>query len=342
MKKLDISYSSMTIPKKKINFPSLEECELDNNNNFIIDFSNMINLKKLSCYLSDFLNLNSKISKLEIIKITPELSSVEDEKKMLEKLISIKTLKEIEITLQKIKINEISKIKGENISLKRLLINWKNNDDLVLYYLQEKFPNLTDISVKSYNNNKDIKFDIKENPDYKVDKFYFIFGGCNIKFYCTLFENLKEINFDNIKYSIINLENTLPIFSDKCHIVFKSLTKFSFCYYNEINYDILINIFNNLDHMPKLKEFKINCFSKYINKEFHKNFIIKLLSLKIKIYLNLQNEMKITDLYSENELKHLYPDYKAKLCTSQIFKFIKTRFNVKKIYFIYLILKFFN
>lgn len=123
MQKLNITYSSIPIPTKII-FPILEECELDNNTNYnlIMDFSNMIHLKKLSCHLSDFLNINLKISKLEIIKIFSEISLMEDEKKMLEKLIKINTLKEIEITLQKIKNNEISQIKGENFSLKNFLL----------------------------------------------------------------------------------------------------------------------------------------------------------------------------------------------------------------------------
>ena len=73
----------------------------------------------------------------------------EQEVKMIKKFIEIKTLKEIKLNLSFINSNDIEKIEGENTSVKKLIIDWhkENNDDNLLYNLQKKFPNLTDLEI---------------------------------------------------------------------------------------------------------------------------------------------------------------------------------------------------
>jgi len=73
----------------------------------------------------------------------------EIEKKTIEKLISINTLKNIYIILKKIDDCEIAKIKGKNNSVTDIYINWNNENDCILYSLQNKFINLRNISIKT-------------------------------------------------------------------------------------------------------------------------------------------------------------------------------------------------
>lgn len=65
-------------------------------------------------------------------------------KKLLEKIFSLKKLKEVSFNINKLNIEDISKIKGENSSLIKAEIRWNNkNDDFILSILENKFPNLT-------------------------------------------------------------------------------------------------------------------------------------------------------------------------------------------------------
>ena len=49
----------------------------------------------------------------------------------------------------------------------------------------------------------------------------------------------------------------------------------------EIQLEVLYNIYNNLDKMCNLKHFSLTCIQRNIEDNFHKNFIKKLLSLRL-------------------------------------------------------------
>ena len=64
------------------------------------------------------------------------------------------------------------------------------------------------------------------------------------------------------------------------------------------------NIYNNIDNIPNLKIFTLECDCKDITKEFYKEFIIKLMKLNLdKINLNLKGNN--IEKYSKKELKKL-------------------------------------
>ena len=63
-------------------------------------------------------------------------------------------------------------------------------------------------------------------------------------------------------------KNNFPIFNDNCKIIFKSLKSFCFtsegCY--RFDFNILNNIYNNMDFMPNLKSMTLKCKHKDITK----------------------------------------------------------------------------
>ena len=257
MNKLIIFKSLISKPKSLIKFPNLEECSLTNkkNQNFntIIDFSSLKNLKNIECEKSDFIYLDNTL--LEEIKLNSKINNtIEIEKKVIEKLINIKTLKNVDFILSEINNEQISQIKGENLSVINLIINWNTCDiPSKLDGLQNKFPNLSyfRLNLPYYTNfeNSDyqpiIKIKPKENS--KITKFTLDIGNNDcIECYCSPYSKLEEVNIFIIE-KIENLRNVLPIFGENCKIKFESLTKFHFDDIYEINFDFIKNIYNNLD-----------------------------------------------------------------------------------------------
>jgi len=239
---------------------------------------------------------------------------------MFTKLLSIKTLKKIEFELNYLNDKEISQIKGENLSITEIRVFWKNeNDDCILYDLNNKFPNLTKISVyiehsyENYKKPKKLNVEIKQIQNCKINEIYFEGLGPlgTIKFYSQLFENLIGIEIVATNKDK-NIKEVFPIFKENNNIVFKSLNYFKFDY-DELPLDIINNIYLNLDKMPNLKTFKLNYVSKDIDKDFYKNFILKLLSKELD---NIELEIKYLfdydkELYSYYELKEIFPKLKC-------------------------------
>ena len=135
----------------------------------------------------------------------------------------------------------------------------------------------------------------------------------NIILYCNSFENLKEFDFQS-ENEIINLNN-IPFFDKDCNIIFNSLTHFKFSENSKyvMNIDILNNLYNNIDKMPKLKSFYLYCFINDIEKNFYMEFIQKILSLGleyIKVSI-LNNNYSNEILYIFNKLKNLFHNLKV-------------------------------
>ena len=100
------------------------------------------------------------------------------------------------------------------------------------------------------------------------------------------------------------MENTIPIFNDKCNVIFKSLKIFDFqtyTNYNNIDFKIIENLYNNLNNMPNLEALFITAVQEKMNEDFYKKFIVKILSLsKLKqIYFSIQTDIKKDIPYSE-------------------------------------------
>ena len=319
--------SSISKSESSIKFPNLKMCVLDNQNfNSIIDFPSLEKLKYIECEKSDFIFLEK--TSLEAVTLRSKINnSVEIEKKVIEKLINISTLKDIHLYLSEINYKQISEIKGENLSVTKLTVNWNvENIPSRFNELQNKFPNLLDFELfLPYF--EDIWGDFDDNPpaiqitpqeNSKITKFSLDIRRYNYFFglYCAPLNKLEEISFTLIT-NIEDLRYALPIFDNKCKVIFESLIKFKITCgnnKNEINFEFIENIYNNIDCMPKLKYFSLDCM-KTVKEDFYKNFIKKILSLKLdSIYFSILNRdfQRDSDPYSEKELKEIYPnlDYK--------------------------------
>ena len=80
------------------------------------------------------------------------------------------------------------------------------------------------------------------------------------------------------------IKETIPFFSNHCHLIFKSLISFKFRSFG-IEFELLNNICDNLEKMPNLKTLVLKC-----NIEVDKSFYDK---LNKKISLLKLNDIKI-------------------------------------------------
>ena len=312
LKTLDYWKNSLVYPKNKLKLPKLEKCFINEEFNSIIDFSSLNKLKELKCETNDFLMLKDLL--LEKIELYSNKTK-ENEIKMIEKILSLKTLKKVKFELDEINIDDILNIQEKNPSITEVEII--SNKNLYLSYIEDIFPNISQLSVYGFNSNFKIGFnsnfgvvlEIIPNPKSKINNFS-LNDSYNTKFYIQSYERLEKVEI-NFTTKIINLKNMLPIIDDNCNIIFYSLVHFDLSYSRIlISFDILNNIYNNIDKIPNLKYFSLYCISKDINKHFYNNFIKKLLSRKLD-YLKLIvdiNEKKLSELYSLNEIKEIYPE----------------------------------
>ena len=236
--------------------------------------------------------------------------------------------------------------KFDNNILEDIHIDNKSVNNLELFIMElsgkcllnsliKKFKNLSKILIHtfSYGEAEKTIIKIEEDINCKINNFSLILKNVDdlISFSCTKFENLVAINLSfnsitiNLSFNSIisNLNHTLPIFKEKCDIMFKSLITFHFNYFDgcKFNYEfedekekeikfefsILKNIFNNLDCMPKLEDFSFDCPIDEVDEKFYNAFISKILSLNLRcVKIGVQNKIKA--FYSESELKEIDPN----------------------------------
>ena len=309
---------SIEKPKYLIKMPELEECVLPNNiinkqkYSNIIDFGSFEKIKKLTAETGDFINIKNNL--LENITLYSYNSSSENEKIMLEKILSIKTLKDVNFEIKEIGDYEISNIGGENISVINLSIKWINNfDDCTVYNLQNKFPYSSNISLYTPYKKTQTYLEIQENQKCKINKFSLKIGGYkNILFYCQSFENLISVDFF-VNNDIINIIDSFPLFNDECKVIFKALKNFKFSNYsNEMNINFFNNVFNNIKCMPVLKKFDFHGINKDFTEDFYKKFMEKILILELDyVYFVIKKNSNDSDeKYKEEEIKEMFPHLK--------------------------------
>ena len=321
--KLNLYHCSINKPKSLLAIPNLEECELtyydgesEQKYYSIFDISSFKKLKKFVGDPCDFIYLEE--NNLEYVKLIShtEVSS-EDRTKVLKKLVSLKNLKELILEFGPIVDSEILWIIGKNYSVEKMKINWvEQNNDLVIYNLQDKFGKLSNIAMTSpkYENNHKIILKIIENRNCRINKFYLEAGLYhNIEFYCQPFEILIEIKL-TLNGKVINIKDALPIFNKECKVIFRALNVFELRTLSD--HEVLLyaieNLCNNLTCMPNLSKLLIDCsIQENIDKEFYANFIKKCLELKLKnLYFSIKktaDESKIIP-YSKEELEKIYPN----------------------------------
>ena len=336
-------YCEITL-NKLLKFPNLiEEIKLNdsiNENehkyNSLIDFKSLNKLKIFNGGINYFLELENII--LEKVDIYGDNLTKEIEKKMIEKILEIKSLKEADFNIDKLDNDEIEKIPGENNTITKLILNCDyKRCEFTFYNLLYKFPNLTDLFINSYSFYGDgsLDFEIKENSKSKINRLNLNLKNENnieIKLFCQSYENLISICINNTQ-NIKNLTNVFPFFNSGNKIIFKSLS--SLAIYStiphKISFDIFENLCNNIDYMPNLKNLFLDCYFADIKKDIYEKFIEKILKSKIhSIYLCIENDYNKNKLvkYSLDELKRFYPDinkyyfkniYIMKLCSKKSF-----------------------
>ena len=332
IKDLNIGNSDISKINKSntlLKFPNLESCVFDDL--FVlgyyskIDFKSLLKLKSFSGNEIDFFKLeNIPLENVNLYN-RGKNSSIAIDSQIIKKILTIKSLKKINFSLFRINNDEIANIKGENNSITKLVINWENiYSNCVLINLLDKFPNLSDLAIKikcseflqvSSNTTKPF-LKIIENKKSKINSITLEIKYFNhfIQFYCGPFDELTQIKIYSIYY--MNDLQTFPLFDSKCQVTFKSLAKFYFKITEDkqlIEMNILENIYNNIDKMPNLKAFHLDCFCS-VNKEFYLKLISKLLSLNLEyIHFSILDTDKNKKIgkksYTVEELKIIDNDF---------------------------------
>ena len=249
---------------------------------------------------------------------TSDISN-ETEKLMIEKICKLKKLKEISFNIYCTNIEDFSKINYNNSSLEKIIIGIKKESQIANFSgLISKFNNLSEIKVdfqagEEYFN---VNLKINENYNYKINKLHI--SGCgayNIELYCGPYSNLVELKlYEN--GNITNLKDTFPLFKENCQITFNKLNNFQFINMElstePCPFEVINNLYNNLDKTPNLKNITIKCFSTEMDKEYYKKFIRKLLEMKLDsitfdIHKMDEEDDSLGDNYTLEELKEIYP-----------------------------------
>ena len=311
LKELYIYQCSIINPSNLIQFPELIECSIDTEKiDKIFDFKSFKKLRNLSSNPEFFKLLeNPKLLKFDMVK---NYSNIFD-KTFLEKLLLNDTIEDASLILCDLSDENISGIQIKNKSIKNLRLSIKFYKSFnSIKNFQNLFNNLTTFSVIRYSYAKKGNFEIIENINSKIDDLKVEIKYQDIKIYCGPFTQLKKIDIC-IKNRVINLKDSFPLFNDKCEVIFGSLTDFS-AFFEKVDFEIIKNIYNNLDKMPNLKQFKLYSYlCKKLNKYFYIDFIEKLLSLNLNgICFNYYEHGYYEKVYlDENQLLKIYPQFKT-------------------------------
>ena len=339
----------LTSNKKMIKFPELNTLILSYLNSFdpntLIDFKSLENLKYSKGFSKNFMFVD-EISPLE--KIIIDFYTFEEN--IMEKLISMNTIKEMDLNFHNID-NSFDKLKkpiSKNCSLSKINLFFNGLFPEDLNYFLDLFPNLTDLTFKSIYHKKKVRcfhpfregpykkkeneIQIIENPLSKISniKIALITEGVNkdiLKFDCQPYDKIKS--FD-LYIESINIDN-IPFFKNCCDIIFDSLRTFKFVLHFDSEkifkrvYELIKNLYNNIDKIPNLKDFDFSYFCKDITNDFFIMFVEKILTLKsirnVNIKINTDNFF-----YSKDDLQKLFPKINFnKFHNIKVFTFIPNK-----------------
>ena len=306
LKELFIFKSEISYRGSPLKFPNLEKLQFYyylNDNNFkihrdyipkfneSIDFSSLNNLKILNAEGDDFLKLKNNTLESLTLFSSDFGNTREKEKKFIEKIISMKFLKEVNLSIKLIS-DDIFDIPRENPSVPKFEIYWdKKESECNIIILQKKFPNITNFSLTTNPwNSHDINMIIEENKNCKINSLSLYGGRSNVKLYCLPFENLVEfdliININNNKVN--GIKKSLPFMHKNFNLIFRTMTSFKFKIH-KLDYELLDNIIDNLEKMPNLKTLELKCETavdkKIYDKINKKISSMKLININIVIYL---------------------------------------------------------
>ena len=295
--------------------PELEELYIGDNIEDSISIKNFPKLKYFYGKNTDFIKINK--NSLETIILYNQESSKEEDKIKIEKILAIKTLKYLDFSLENFTVEEFSQFPGQIDSLKEIYYSSEHRKEDLCFILK-KFPNIETLNFMTRQFNKFFYFPtnliIKDDNNCKINNLFVETGGeiTNLIIPCKPFELLNKVKF-NFKNTAFYLKIAFPIFSDKCETIFESLKYFSFISEkpDKVYLEALNNIYNNMNCLPNLEEFNLDCVFKEFDNNFYIKVIQKILSLKlrsviIKIKIGKSKDY-VDDLerYSENELREI-------------------------------------
>ena len=307
-----ILYDTSIHSYRQFNFPELEEISLESYIGREDVFQELKKLKKFKGNLNNFVTIESEL----LEEITIKINSFKDLEKMFEKINSFKLLKILTLTLENVKDEGITNIKFENTTVKKMHINYyPENNSCKFYNLPNKFTNLSDLFIYLHNKKDNYtletpKYKFLENPNSKVKNIHLnIFKKINdFEINFQSYEKLETIDF-YIFDNEMEIKNFFPLLCEKSDLIFKSLKSFSLqLFIFEFDFNILNNIYNNLDNMPNLIDFKLKVYLKECKDDIYKNFVAKVISMKYikKIYIAIS--IKDNGFFSRKELKMLFPN----------------------------------
>ena len=301
-------------PKSLLKCPEVKEFFIENDYFGAIDLSSLHKLEYFIGHFKYFMPLEGTLlKKIELdnttIKTYLKLPLEETEKEIFEKICSIKSLESIDFG--KLIGKSLPKINMVNNSVSKIKIELNSN----LNHLLKLFPNVTDLSIGIPLYNDKSELEIKESIQSKIKKFSVsLLVNGTIKFFCTSFKKLESVEIFLDYYRHIKLEKSFPIFNSNINIIFENLKFFHLTYEkhctgDDINDNVIENIYNNINNMPNLEVFKINFKTEKINDgNFFEDFITKILRMKFikKVEIDLiRNKNKV---YTLEELEILFPD----------------------------------
>ena len=155
---------------------------------------------------------------------------------------------------------------------------------------------------------------IMNNSNSKVKNLKIIINNSTgLKVYCQSYETLEtlEIEMRDKKNFInkINNTNIIPILDKECPFIFISLKVFKLRISLEnIDFDILNNIYNNLDKMPNLIELSLVFSFKTIDENFNNLFLKKVFAMKYIRKIDIDMFEFFSVKCSRNELKKIFPE----------------------------------
>lgn len=312
LKLLNFTFSE--INNKKLCFPELEEINLLTKID-LIDLKSLKNLKKFKGKTKEFLKLESPL--LEELNCNFDYAN---SKLIIEKICKYEFLKKIKFELNNINDKELSLIKCKNSSIKEIdvTIYRKGNTDTNLFRFHDIFLNLTDLKIylnsPFVNEKPEMLSKIMNNSNSKVKNLKIIINNSTgLKVYCQSYETLEtlEIEMRDKKNFInkINNTNIIPILDKECPFIFISLKVFKLRISLEnIDFDILNNIYNNLDKMPNLIELSLVFSFKTIDENFNNLFLKKVFAMKYIRKIDIDMFEFFSVKCSRNELKKIFPE----------------------------------
>ena len=267
--------------------PELEKLSLGMASWDFISIKNFPKLKYFHGKSNDFIKINKNC--LEEIFLYKLLYSERVDKIKIEKILSIKTLKYLHFSLNYFTAEEFSLFPGQIDSLKVIDYSTEHRKEDLCFILK-KFPNIETLNFRTKDLNIfepyfSTNFKIKEDNNCKINNLYIEIGGEieNLIIPCKPFNLLNKIEF-KFQNIVSNLKDAFPIFNDKCKTIFDSLKYFSFINaiaVDQIYLEVLNNIYNNINCLPNLDDFNLDCLVENLDKNFYIKFIQKILSLKL-------------------------------------------------------------